>query len=308
MKKSIFLVLLVSSAFFLLGNRSILAEEDSSALGVSPGTVKNEILLPGTEFREEFQVSRGDVSKRAEITIDVIAEGFEDWIELPTGLEHDISSGQQSKNVPVIFKIPEGASLGRYSGAIRFKLTEPSSEGQVIVVPAVRVDLHFEVINEEKRGLEVRLASIEDFCSNESLHLKLKLKNNGNVVDRLEKVNLQVTNITGVKLATFEFGDFPDLQPFSVSEHTINFSDHGLSTGDYFSIVRVYDQGGSIFDDKLAFSVLDECVLSGKIEDVEEQGSSSNLFKIFGTILVASGFIFLIVMLLRRKSQYNSER
>jgi len=272
--------------------------EQSSALGVSPGSMKNDILLQGSEFEEEFVVSRKDVDSEAKVVIEILSDGFEDWINFPGGLEVTMQEGVQNVGVIAEFKVPSDAALKRYSGAIRFKLEEKDTEGQVVIVPAVRVDLNFTVTDKEQKDFEVRLVEIDNFCRNNPLVLKLKVKNTGNVNVRPDKVEVEIADITDNFVTSLETSDIPEVKPFSIEEHTLELADHGLSLGDYFALVKVYNEDEIFFEDKVAFTVLDECLLqTASTENVEKDSNALLTFlKIVGIVVVFGGIVYLFLI------------
>lgn len=286
---SIFMLLLLSNASLV---------QAQSSLGISPPYILNESLLPGSTFEQEFILSRSDPNVDATARIEPDFGKFDDWIEFDKGLEFIMPEGEQRVPLVATIKVPDDAEVGSYKGAARINLSTAEDDGQVKLLPGVRIDVNMEVVSNTVRDIKVNLADIPDFPEGDDLGLILKINNQGNDSDGPSRVELTITDLLDNPIADLESDEIPGAKAFSVEDVEVKI-DNSIEQGDYFALVKVYDENEVIFSDQVVFNVFagegtndDGGVLSGNL--------SIALIAI-GLLVVALPLLYLFFIKRRKK-------
>jgi hypothetical protein len=261
------------------------------SVGVSPSELRNDLFLPGTHYEQEFIVSRGFPTEDAKAIIDLDAPDVKDWIRFDPGTEFPLPKGEQRVAFKVIVDVPEDAELKNYTGSFRVKLGGLAPQGEVTVVPAVRINMNVTVGNEEKELWEVRQVTIDPFAEDQPLKIRIKINNKGNIPAKPTKVVIEVTDLSGNYIATLELYDFDEVPAFTMQDIEGLLKGHGLKKGDYFATVRVYNGDNEVYNDKVFFTVNGPSGVLGKAKAWLSQQS-------LGKIMVVCGGGVLAVLIL----------
>lgn len=291
-----------------------LAQSSGSSIGVSPPYITNENLLPGSSFSQKIVISRVKPTNdaRAEIKLD-IEEPAKNWITFSKGLSFNLPSGEQRHTIIASVVIPEDAELGNYKGYARISLKDTDASGQVVFLPAVRLDIDLNVGNVEEKDLKVDFADIEDYPANASLILLIKMTNHGNVSTSPDKVKLDIISLTGELLTTVESESIPEIESFATNTVKKEFEDVSLLPADYFANVYVYDDEERIYKDKIAFKVLDDD--PSFLGANTSQGIISKTYNKLGKVLFWGGTIvtlgtigFLLFLFFKRRKKEQERK
>ncbi|HLD03358.1 MAG TPA: hypothetical protein VJC17_01150 [Candidatus Dojkabacteria bacterium] len=285
----IFLSLLILNILGIVLLNNVHAQTTSVSFGASPATISNQFLLPGSEFTQDIVLSRSqpDTETVAEFVVD--APEIESWLIFQPDKTVTMPKGEQRVKAKLMVKVPEDAKLGDYSGYVRVRLGEEDQTGQVILTPAVRLDLIFTVTDQQFGDIKVLMSDIGDFEKNNPLKLYLTLKNDGNIKSGPEKVTLLVTDLLKNPVKELEALLDAKVAPFSTEKVTVNFKDHNLELGQYFAKVKVYFNDQVIYEADLTFDVKEESAVPATGDTARD-----NLQQL-QTVLVATFVVLLTV-------------
>jgi hypothetical protein len=271
MKQLKYIVYLFIFTFILTLNNSISAQQDSSSsLGVSPPYINNQNLLPGNTFIQEFVFSRSNPDSNATAVIEFDSEELASWIKFEPGLEIKMPKGESRVNVKAIISVPKDAQLREYKGFARVKLNIDDTEGQVILVPSIRLDINLTIGNSNISDLKVRSALIESFASGRRLPLIVKIQNNGNIDEGIDKIILSVKDINDTISENFEISENKDVNSFTIQDIRYEIK-NSLVKGNYFASIEIFKDEKSVYKDTLAFEVT--------------EGSGFNIFNTNNTLI-----------------------
>jgi hypothetical protein len=246
--KSSFLFLII---FFFCSNSKVWA----ASIGVSPGGFYNEYLKPGSSITQEFIISRGNPDSSIDATLEIeIEDGHSDWISVEPGLEVDLPAGTQRVPFSITLNVPNDANYGKYEGSIRV-LAENDSEGQVVIQPAIRLDINFIVTDKDIRLFEVHNSQIQNFNSGDSLILLLDYTNKGNVESSPNFVQIEIYNQKEEKIDVLKTENVPAIKPFERDQVEVVFENVELEIGTYIGEVLVKNDDEVLLEDRSIFTV-----------------------------------------------------
>jgi hypothetical protein len=288
-----------------------LSSAASNSLGISPPSIRNTMLLPGSRYEQEIVLSRSEPESMAIANITLEGD-LADWISFSPSNQITMPQGEQRVTIKAIVNIPQDAILGEYIGTAYVKLQDPNATGQVILAPAVAIDINLKVGTESYSILKVLTAEIPDSYKNGDIILNLKVSNEGNAPKALSKVTLKFMDMTKKELKTYQTSAIQETSSFSIEEQTIIIPDQGLELGEYFVEVEAFDGDNSLYKDTLVFNVLEQQYIPAP--EVSETPSqtvdstkviTSTVLMVCGALLIS--WVLLYLFLMRKKKEDKSK-
>lgn len=271
----------------------------ASSLGVSPAGVNKESIIPGTSFTQTFTISRSEPNKDMYVRLSVDGEKVEEWLDITNGNRILLPEGKKQVPFDVHISVPEQTELGYYEGYVRVQLEANAGEGEIIVVPGVRLDFKLNVSDEVREGYEIRMVDIKDFNENEQLPLTIRIKNTGNISQGPDQINLKIYDINDNFIKEIQKTGLDQTVPaFTMADIEIKINDHELQQSDYFGDIKVIDDENELFDDRITFTVKEPGVLGISDEKQSKKGGYrlliSRILMILGGLLIA-GSLYMII-------------
>lgn len=304
------LTILISLAISLLLLPQ-LSHAASNSLGISPPSIRNSMLLPGSKYEQEIVLSRSQPESTAIANITLEGD-LAEWITFSPSNQVTMPQGEQRVTIKAIVNVPQDAALGDYKGTAYVKLQDPNASGQVILAPAVAIDINLKVGTESYSILKVLTAEIPDSFQNGDITLKLKISNEGNAPKALSKVIVKFMDMNKQELKTYETNAIQATASFSIEEQSIIIPDQGLEVGEYFVEVEAFDGITSLYKDTLVFNVLEQqYVPVPQTSTIPSQTIDSNKV-IVSTVLMVCGallisWVLLYLVLMRKKKEDKSK-
>ncbi len=268
-----YIILIIIFGILAWGNVS------QAGFGISPPYVKSKRpLSPGSHFEQRITLLRSssDSSMDAEITVN--APEIQDWITIDKGSVFDLPAG--ALRVPMIVKIdvPEDAEIGNYKGNINVKVL-PKNRAQnpgVAIALGARIDINFDVTNEEFFEFSVKKINIPEFGTLKRpwswkifsyfvyrIEAVLKIENSGNVPAGPSKVHIDIYDVADKKLLESHNDTSIDkIDSFSMGEIKAIFPTN-LKEGQYWARMTVYSGKDIIHKDKMVFTINSNGELEG---------------------------------------------
>jgi len=281
LRKKIILPFLI---FLLFISWAVPAE---AGFGVSPPTIRNRQLTPGSTFKKEIRLLRSlsDGDLLAQIKID--APEIDSWISIDKGEEFLLPKGELQVPMLVSFNIPKDAELGDYTGHINVRVipTEDEKKGGVAIALGARIDIDLSLTNVSFADFLVRVVAVPDFerlgppwnwkvwrSLYEKLFYKIKvvldIENKGNIAIAPSKVTIDVYDISKKKLLqTSEDKSLKKIDSFSRDKIEALFPTK-LSVGQYWSKVRIYKGSQVVNFYEIAFTVEEHGVLGKSVSNL----------------------------------------
>lgn len=282
----------------------------TTSIGASPSVISNQLLVRGASFTEDIVVSRSDAAEDIEVTIEVFPEELRSWTTIENGGKYSMLRGSQRVTVPVTFMVPAQAEFKKYEGYIRVTV-EKKSNGQVSVLPGVRIDVTLVVSDKKIEGFKVLFVKMLQSVYGQPYTASLRLNNIGNVDITPEVVILKITDVNAKPLRTIQTTNLKALKPFESTEYPITFTDSNpLPVGEYLGEITVYYKGGLIYQDTISFAIVAPSA-------ADEDGTSaatflkSNLLLVLIAvimILMLVGIIGILFVLLKRDKKTSQEK
>jgi len=275
-----------------------LAPVKALRLSVSPVSVSNYDLLPGSKSIYPITFSLGDMTEDMNISIVTDFEGNDNWLSFDTGKEFLYQKGEASKIINITVDVPSNAELKKYSGFIRINAKKVnSSADSTAVIGGTRLNIDIEVANKEVKSLIVTAVSINKPTSSEQIILHTNIKNEGNVKLALSKAIIEVKDINGVLIKTLEKSDLEQIDAFTNKFIDIRV-DHDLEPGEYLAQVKYLLDEKVVYDNKLVLDIVkDDSILLLPTVSIDD-----NLAVLFIISIIASfALLYFIISKLLKK-------
>lgn len=271
-------------------------------LSVSPVSVSNYDLLPGSKTIYPVTFTLADMTEDMLINISTDFGGNESWINYDTGKEFLYKKGETSKIINISVDVPSNAEFKKYTGFIRINAKKSdSSSDSTAVIGGTRLNIDLEVVNKEVKSLMVTAVSINKPATSEQIILHTNIKNIGNVNLGLTKATIEVKDINGALIKTIEKKDIEQIEAFTTKFIDIKF-DHDLNPGEYFAQVKYFLNDNIVYDNKLVLEIVkDDSVLLLPTVSIDD-----NLAIIFiGVIIASFTMLYFIVSKMLKKEIKN---
>ncbi len=229
------------------------------AIGISPPKITVENVANNIEFKQVFNISRGNPSKREFFEVTLKGDGakylsFDPIFELPKG----------QTSVPFDFSLkPVGAPNGTYNVKLVFHKTTPpkgiedpdlvsSTSNGMSVSAGVIGSISFTVTDKEIKNFVIRDAYFEDTEVGQHLAFYFTVQNLGNVDVRPERVEYTISQILEdqslVPFVSNSFGkESFEITPPGVSKLITLFINDTLPEGRYSIDVKFSEGSENIF-------------------------------------------------------------
>jgi len=286
-------ILLLTCFFLGLGASQALA-----GFGISPPSLTNNHLLPGSHYEQLIYLVRGEPKETLFTTIKINAPEIESWIKVEPGLEFDLPEGVQQFPVKFVVDVPEDAEFKLYEGTISIlNSASKMSQGQVAVALGAEAKISLNVSREEFSGFVFRGASLGNTGKGSPIKLTLKIENKGNQDIGLIRAHLMVFDKYHRSLLEEHEADVSaNIEPFKTQEISIEFPTD-LGIGQYWGDFKVYKGDRLIEKDEQVFNILEKTVITAteKQGNGEESGTEETVreFPYLAVgIVIVSGLIF----------------
>lgn len=261
-------------------------------LSVSPVSVSNYDLIPGSKSVYPITFSLGDMTEDMNISIITDFNGNDNWLSFDTGKEFLYSKGTESKVINITVDVPVNAELKNYLGYIRINAKKVStSSDSTAVIGGTRLNIDITVTNKEVKSLLVTAVSINKPTISEQIILHTNIKNDGNVKLGITKAVLEIKDLNGTPIKTIEKTDFEQIDVFTTKFIDIKFN-HELNPGEYLTQVKYFLDNTVIYDNKLILDIIkDDSILLLPTVSID-----SNLSIVFIGVTIASFVLLYIVI------------
>jgi hypothetical protein len=238
---------------FFLGAPVVFA----GGFGVSPSSVINSSLVPGSFYEETIYLVQSDPSQDLNAIVSVDAGQESPWISIENGTHFVIPKGTHQFPMKVDVAIPANAPLGEYKGSITVNTSPTGSQAAgVSVVLGADVGIDLTVSNITVSNFAIQNFLIPDVIKGSPISFVMKVKNLGNVENGPDKVVMTLFD----QYHAQQIGDpqtqtvtqkVPSFQTASVS---VPFPET-LDVGQYWGDVQIYSDDKVVATSRVVFYV-----------------------------------------------------
>jgi hypothetical protein len=230
-----------------------------AAFGISPPFLNADHLVAGAKYQQTVYLVQDqpdqDLNIQANLTMD---EPGRSWISIDKGFNFVIPQGTRQFPVTITVNVPQGVTLGAYSGNVTFT-TQPSSAGQVTIALGAQVAVNLTVGTGTFEKYTVPLIQFPDIQEGQSPVVHVKFQNDGNIPESFDGATYELYDqYDSVRLAYVQkTGGMPATAPFTISDYNVTFPlDFYLGIGEYWGVATFYKHGQVVASQKTVFNVL----------------------------------------------------
>ncbi len=232
-----------------------LVMQAATAIGVSPSRVDAEHMSRGSHFEKTVYLS--GATQDARISIEKEGE-ISTWVSTDKSTGFIFPKGQQQVPVRISIDVPDDAANGQYYAYLKISSIpqgEPGLSNTVSVIPGVRIMIKVDVTGEQVTDYRIASISIVSSEQDSPLPIAIDIENNGNVMaipkllqlhvlDKSRTQDVYSANITGIE----------GTEPHTRQTKTV-LVENNLGPGEYWALIKIYDESGVIFSDERPFAV-----------------------------------------------------
>jgi len=303
-KTKTILLLSVSLIFFASQIGTALA-----GFGVSPSSVLNKNLVPGSFYEQDIYLVQGTPDVDLKATIIINAGKINDWIKIENGNSFIIPKGTQQFAMKVNVNVPSNAELGKYKGTIIVNTTPIGKQKDgVSVVLGADVGIDLDVTSIKVSDFSIQNFQIQDTAKGSPIKFLIKVKNDGNVDNGPTKVALTFFDQYHSKqLGQQEEVITEKVKSFQTKTLSVEFPNN-LDVGSYWADAKIYNGGNVAVDSKIVFNIVSPSVVKVKTQSKFFAVKLPNLSAVpFWVYLLAAAIVIIlllvviIILILRNK-------
>ena len=287
--------------FFLFGQ----VHSTLAGFGISPPSVQNARLVPGSSFERTIYLVQGNPTKPLDISVTIDSKNMGKWISFEPKIPFTIPAGVQQFPLKIHIAVPKDAVLGIYKAFVRIQ-TEPEKAkkaGGVAIALGGRIDIELTVGDDIVESFEITNISINDVYEGDNPSVSLTLNNTGNVPASLASASFELYNKFGnIRLGYGEVSSFEEVPAFSEKNIKIEFPiGVHLAMGEYWGTAIIYnDENRAIKEVRSVFNVRKGGLLAavGSLT-----GSLWVQLFIAAVVLILLAVVFYIIKRRRRKAR-----
>ena len=291
---NLFSSLVLVGLFFSLGISPVLA-----GFGISPPSLKNDHLLPGSHYEQVIYLVRGEPKETLFTRIKINAPEIESWIKVEPGFEFELPKGVQQFPVKFIVDVPQNAELKLYQGTIDILTSsEKTKGGQITTALGAQAEIALRITEEQFSEFEFRLIDLADTEEGSPLKLILKIENKGNQKTGPTKAILKVFDKYHQTLLEESETEISEkVEPFQIKELSVEFPTN-LTIGQYWGDFEIYQDDKLVKKDKQVFNILEKAAVmeSEKEKGKEEKKEGLSGWRVGRSLYVGLGITAVLIL------------
>ncbi|MHA2067439.1 MAG: hypothetical protein ACXABY_23990, partial [Candidatus Thorarchaeota archaeon] len=231
----------------------------AAAFGVSPPWIENENLKAGSNFIYVINLSANDFSD--DMIVKSELEGDPEvmqWLTIQNKDNLVMTKGQSIVPMSVNVNIPEDAKVGSYQGSLRLSvIPKNDNTNNVAVLLGGNVAIKLNVIDYDVTDYWIQSINIDPISEGQAIKLKMGVKNIGNTEVTSVMTNFSITDtVTGEEVLSSSVDKLNmPIYPHTLSNAELSVSVPDLTAGDYWLNVESFEEGESLYKDRLHLTV-----------------------------------------------------
>lgn len=280
-----------------------------AGFGISPPTVANKNLVPGSFFQQTVYLVQSNPDEALNVAVKIDAGEINSWIKIENGNNFQIPKGNQQFPMKVSVSVPSDAQLKNYTG--RITLSTSPAGGQkdgVSVVLGAEVKIKLDVGSIQISDFSIQNFRIPNAIKGLPIKFEIKVKNDGNVDNGPTKVALAFFDqYHDKKYGEYEKEITQKIKSFQTGDLSVEFP-NDLEAGSYWADVKIYSGDKIAVDSKIVFNVLEGEAPGGKKSNFSFPMLNFSalppwVYMIIGFALIIIILIAIIILLLRKNGR-----
>ncbi|OGZ12621.1 MAG: hypothetical protein A3D67_04430 [Candidatus Lloydbacteria bacterium RIFCSPHIGHO2_02_FULL_51_22] len=281
---------------------SVFPAVGEAGFGVSPPSIKETRLVPGSRVTRTIYLIQGNPEKEVAMDVAVESKDIKDWLSFEPAGSFTIPAGVQQFPLKVTVVVPEDAELGIYKAFIRPSTNPENAKSGVAISLGGRIDVELTVGNDVFESFTITNINIEHIRAGEKPKVEIEVENTGNVPTGPSAASFELFNKFGdIRLAYGDVEIKEEIASFAKRGLTIEFPlSVRLAEGGYWGNVKIYDDTGrSIKELRKPFTVKEGIGFTGFMAGVGFTGMMKTGLWALGGFFVL--FIFFLLFRKRRR-------
>jgi hypothetical protein len=243
------ILILLFSALFIIG-------KVNAGFGISPASINNNNVIPGTQLEYEINVSLPQTDNESTVIIKRELGEINDWIKILPSENIKVERGSSLKKVQLIISVPSNASFREYLGALQIYVqTGVTTQNGNVVQTAVKYDIRLTLSNTETSGFVIRAVNMPAVKVGSDIKVVSKIENIGNVDGTISSIDLEIRDINQNLIDTLSNNSIGIIPAGQIIDITSRYP-NSLGVGDYFVTVKAIYDGQVLIKDKQLLKVL----------------------------------------------------
>jgi len=241
--------------FFSIPNISL------AGFGISPPAIIEDKLVKGSSFDKTIYLIQGNPVEDTAIEVSVDDTSIKSWISISPGTSFVIPKGVQQFPMIVTIHVPKDATLGQYKTFIRTRTVPKIEEGQtgagVSISLGGRIDVDLTVGEGVFYSFKIKSIKLLSIKETESPQAQIRIENLGNVPAGPDTGTFELfNNFQDIRLVYVQGLSFEKVPAFKTETIISKFPlPVRLSPGEYWGVLRLYDDDKLIREHKEVFNV-----------------------------------------------------
>ncbi len=244
--------LLITTALFLIPS-------SVGAFGITPASIVNNRLLPGSELETTILLSRQQEDTPLTIDLKTDTPNMKNWVSFEPATVV-FPSGITALPLKVRVHVPKNATSGDYSGAVLLREEKNETIERSGNISVVGASLKLDLAVTTTKISDFSLLSLDEYRVDPAkkiwfftlpgkIHLPLLIQNTGNSSVAIDNIQIDIYSTKNKKKIIETLSVIPSekIPPFTTKKITTTLR-HYLPPGEYMTNIRVFE-GYKLTDD-----------------------------------------------------------
>ena len=254
----------------------IVKPADAITIGISPSSLINTHLRPGTIVENNFTLSLAELDNDVQVDITSDFPGFENWITFYPATTFTFKKDQKTQNIKAKISVPANAELKNYSGTFHVNAKNPNlSQNTASIISGTLIKVDLSVTNEVFEKFFISAASLSGTQNGKLITIDLNFNNEGNVPVSFTKGELEVTDLTNKLIDNYIALALPTISPFQQIILPLSFPS-SLIPGQYNAKIKLSSGENLVYQNTFNLPI-DNQTDSTKTDNVGENPFRNNI-------------------------------
>jgi hypothetical protein len=295
----------------------------AASFGITPPYVTNDSLTRNSVYNQRIVLVRDNPAEDLNVEVTINVPGADKWFTIEPGMKFVMPSGSAQYPMNIRVNVPDNAKFGNITGNIRVVISPAKgpAAGTVGITLGAQIDVSLGIIDRKIVDLNVRGVTISNLEEGYKfwwmkvpgkIRFSMKLENKGNVDSAPDRVEFDIYDYAGNKLAeqTRNNNTIEKLKPFEFKDVVAELPTY-LPPGAYRADYRIYKSSAEVAQQ----GQLDLAILpKGTLPDYQGYDLWNGLSSKDKATLAGLLFAILIILslpiffLVRRKKRHSVPR
>lgn len=231
-----------------------LGVKSQTNFGISPTTIYNHNLLPGSVYNVELNINyTGKINNTLKIIKNMAMAN--NWIEINNNQPINLNASQNIFKIPIRISIPKDVKLGRYTGSIDFITNKTASSTSISANIGTKIYVNLFVTKKTVNDIQINNIKLIKAIASSKIWkinipgyviLNINFTNHGNTKKVKKDIYLQILDSNSKKIITKTVKTKKiTILPFTNKKTQLKIPIKQISEGGYLGIINIIDQQNS---------------------------------------------------------------